>query len=86
MEKARGNSGTFSAHEIMQSRPDNVHMGSKTTSDSCDISDMIDKSGCAAPYYQLEECLGENDRNWTKCQQEVKALQVCNAALRNTKK
>lgn len=79
-------SGTFSVQQLLQSRPKNVHMGSKGSSDSCDISDMIDKSGCAQIYYALEECLGEHDRKWTKCQAEVKALQQCSAKAKETKK
>ena len=70
--------GLFSAEQIMKMRPENIHMGSKSSSDSCDISDMIDKSGCSLQYYKLEECLGENDRKWSLCQKEVKELQNCN--------
>lgn len=32
---------------------------------------------CAKFYLRLEECLGENDRDFAKCQQEVLALQEC---------
>lgn len=42
-----------------------------------DIEQMIDDSGCAEIYYQLENCLGEHDRKWQKCQVEVKNLQDC---------
>jgi hypothetical protein len=77
--------GIFSAIKIMESRPDNVHMGSKVVSDSCDISDMIDKSGCSRQYYALEECLGLYDRKWAKCQVEVKALQQCSATARENR-
>lgn len=42
-----------------------------------DISQMIDDSGCADIYYQLEDCLGEHDRKWQKCQTQVKQLQEC---------
>ena len=29
----------------------------------------------------LQECLGENDRDWRKCQKEVQALKECHAKL-----
>jgi hypothetical protein len=44
-----------------------------------DIQEMIDKSKCADIYHKLEECLGENDREWRKCQIEVKLLKDCNS-------
>ena len=39
---------------------------------------MIEKGGCSKQYYELEECLGEYDRNWSKCQEVVKTLRMCN--------
>jgi hypothetical protein len=42
-----------------------------------DISDMIEKSGCSKPYYDLENCLGENDRDFKKCQDAVSSLRIC---------
>jgi hypothetical protein len=51
--------------------PANMHMGSKTVSDTVDIEKMIEKSGCNDIYGVLEECLGEHDRDWRKCQVEV---------------
>lgn len=86
MEDNTGKSETFSVQQLLKARPSNVHMGSKGSSDSCDISDMIDKSGCAQEYYALEECLGEHDRRWAKCQVEVKALQQCSAKPKEVKK
>eukprot|EP00596_Hydrurales_sp_CCMP1899_P008209 CAMPEP_0119033402 /NCGR_PEP_ID=MMETSP1177-20130426/443_1 /TAXON_ID=2985 /ORGANISM="Ochromonas sp, Strain CCMP1899" /LENGTH=54 /DNA_ID=CAMNT_0006990123 /DNA_START=100 /DNA_END=261 /DNA_ORIENTATION=+ len=44
--------------------PTNMHMGSKTVSDTVDIEKMIEKSGCNDIYGVLEECLGEHDRDW----------------------
>jgi hypothetical protein len=32
---------------------------------------MIERSGCNDIYSALEECLGEHDRDWRKCQLEV---------------
>ena len=45
-----------------------------------DLDEMIEKSNCSAIYHQLEECLGEHNREWRKCQKEVKALKDCNVA------
>ncbi len=42
-----------------------------------DLSEMIEKSKCALSYHDLEECLGEYDRDWRKCQIHVKALRRC---------
>lgn len=81
MNETDENKPKFSLQQLLAARPSNLHKGSQGSSDSCDISDMIDKSGCAKEYYQLEECLGEHDRRWAKCQVEVHNLKVCNAAL-----
>lgn len=45
--------------------------------DSQDITSIINKSSCATEYYKLEECLAENNRNWTKCQEFVQLLKQC---------
>jgi hypothetical protein len=68
--------------QIMKMRPQNVHMGSKTPSPDggVDIGDLIDASPCSRQYYVLEECLGEHDRNWSKCQVQVRALRECSVA------
>lgn len=60
--------------EIMAKAPQNSHLGSKTIvhSGELDIGDMIEKSGCNDFYSNLEECLGENNRDWRKCQLEVR--------------
>jgi hypothetical protein len=42
-----------------------------------DLAEMIEKSKCSELYYRLEECLGEYNREWRKCQVEVKALKDC---------
>lgn len=42
-----------------------------------DISKMIEKSGCSVPYYKLEDCLGESDRDFRKCQEQLKELKSC---------
>jgi hypothetical protein len=62
-----------SLKDIMAKAPQNSHLGSKTIvhSGELDIGEMIEKSGCNDFYSSLEECLGENDRDWRKCQLEV---------------
>jgi ectoine hydroxylase-related dioxygenase (phytanoyl-CoA dioxygenase family) len=59
-----------------------MHKGADPSKYDVDIESMIDKSGCADVYYVLEECLGEHERDWTKCQKEVKALNACNRLQR----
>ena len=66
--------------KLLASRPENLHKGSSGSSD-VDIDDMIEKSGCSKTYYELEECLGEHDRDWTKCQREVVQLRTCDQAM-----
>jgi hypothetical protein len=63
--------------EIMKMRPQNVHLGSKTPTKGMEVGDLIDASPCSAQYNALEVCLGEQDRAWSRCQVEVKALREC---------
>lgn len=84
--------GIFDKNTLLAGRPAGLHKGSSSASGStdaasaarvteeADIDDMIEKSGCAETYFKLEECLGEHDRDWRQCQQEVKALQTCSKA------
>jgi hypothetical protein len=46
---------------------------------SLDVDEMIDNFACSRSYRNLEECLVQYDRNWSKCQEEVKLLQKCNS-------
>lgn len=50
--------------------------------DASDVEKMIDRTGCAREYRALEECRGENTRDWRKCQAEVRAIQKCVEAHR----
>ena len=50
-----------------------------------DIEDMIEKTGCSKQYYRLEECLGEHDRDWRKCQDSLKQLKICNEDMKKKK-
>lgn len=63
-----------------------LHAGSKSDFGAdLDIDDMIERMGCAKDYYKLEDCLGEFDRDWTKCQAQVKQLRLCNERLQQLK-
>lgn len=42
-----------------------------------DIEALIDQQGCGKIYEKVEECLGENNRDWRKCQTEVDAWKRC---------
>ena len=82
--------GIFDRDKLLAGRPEGLHKGSagqdqdgessgerERQTKEVDIESMIDRSGCGAPYYELEECLGEHDRDWKKCQKEVRDLQTC---------
>ncbi len=72
--------GVFDKNKILSGRPQGLHKGSNTTArqtEEVDIDGMIQKSGCALPYFKLEDCLGEHDRDWRKCQDQVIALRTC---------
>mmetsp|Transcript_10226 Transcript_10226/g.18461 ORF Transcript_10226/g.18461 Transcript_10226/m.18461 type:complete len:83 (-) Transcript_10226:152-400(-) len=43
------------------------------------IDPLVDQQGCGKVYAALEVCLGDNDRDWRKCQAEVQALRDCYA-------
>lgn len=63
-----------------------LHAGSKSDFGAdIDIDDMIERMGCSKDYYKLEDCLGEYDRDWTKCQAQVKQLRLCNDRLQKLK-
>ena len=85
--------GIFDAKKLVAGRPDNLHKGSASSSparerqtDEPDIDGMIERSGCAASYFALEECLGDNDRDWKKCQYEVHALKKCSLSKSEEKR
>lgn len=56
-----------------------VRGGCDRTAD--DDDGLINQQGCGKLYLQLEECLGEHDRDWRKCQAEVKAWKSCYVAF-----
>jgi len=41
------------------------------------IEAVIEDSGCGALYELLEECLGENDRDWRKCKENLDNFREC---------
>ena len=45
--------------------------------DDSEIEVMINKSKCAKQYLLLEQCLGDNNRNFAKCQEQIKLLKLC---------
>lgn len=42
-----------------------------------DVDEMIATNPCHQVYFILENCIAENDRDWRKCQVEVKQLKAC---------
>ncbi|DBA92910.1 TPA: hypothetical protein ACH3X2_003265 [Trebouxia sp. C0005] len=44
------------------------HKRVTTSVDDDDIDPQVDQQGCGKVYSQLEECLGENNRDWRLCQ------------------
>ncbi len=47
---------------------------------SMDVEQAIARTlgSCTTIYYELEDCLAHNDRDWRKCQDIVKKLKICN--------
>jgi len=67
---------------ILLRKPSDLHKGAagaRASVKEVDIDEIIERSGCAKQYYLLEDCLGVSDRNWSKCQEQVKALKHCNS-------
>ena len=56
-----------------------LHAGSKSGFGAdLDVEELIERNQCHAEYYKLEDCLADYDRDWTKCQEQVKQLKQCN--------
>jgi hypothetical protein len=49
----------------------------KQDDDDSEVEVMINKSKCVKQYLFLEQCLGENNRNFAKCQEPIKLLKQC---------
>ena len=54
------------------------HVALKDRQDPPDLSRMIENFGCTAEFEELENCLAEHDRSWSKCRAQVKSLAQCN--------
>ena len=56
-----------------------LHAGSKSDfGEDLDVEELIERNRCHEDYYKLEDCLAEYDRDWRKCQEQVKQLKLCN--------
>lgn len=42
-----------------------------------DLDAQIKRSGCATDFEIMETCLGEFDRDWRQCQEQVKVFKLC---------
>lgn len=86
MSANNSNTNTSAATAFVPAVVPGLHAGSQSDFGAdIDIDDMIEKMGCAKDYYKLEDCLGEYDRDWTKCQAQVKQLKLCNDRLQKLK-
>eukprot|EP00920_Eleutheroschizon_duboscqi_P016596 GHVT01039366.1.p1 GENE.GHVT01039366.1~~GHVT01039366.1.p1 ORF type:complete len:163 (+),score=32.55 GHVT01039366.1:146-634(+) len=47
-----------------------------------DVDDKIDSTGCKCEYSLLEDCLFDHDKDWRKCQQELRVFRDCCAKER----
>ena len=41
---------------------------------------LIERSGCAEAFFAVELCMGERDRAWSACQEQVRRLRQCRDA------
>lgn len=64
---------TTHRHHIMHRSGSN----NKQDDDDSEIEVMINKSKCVKQYLFLEQCLGDNNRNFAKCQEQIKLLKQC---------
>ena len=42
---------------------------------------LIERSGCAESFFAVELCMGERDRAWSACQEQVRRLRQCRDAV-----
>ncbi|PHJ22183.1 ankyrin repeat domain containing protein [Cystoisospora suis] len=42
-----------------------------------DVDDKVERTGCAAPYQRLVDCLGLHDRDWRMCRGELQEFRRC---------
>lgn len=46
---------------------------------------MLEQSGCVKQHHALQDCFYDNDRDWRKCQGEMKAFKECMARQQKRK-
>ncbi|KAE9004424.1 hypothetical protein PR003_g17508 [Phytophthora rubi] len=64
-----------------------LHAGSKSDfGEDLDVDELIERNRCHEDYYKLEDCLADFDRDWTKCQAQVKTLKQCNDRVNQLRK
>lgn len=68
----------------LSQKPGNLHQRLTNPGDE-EVDPLLEQTGCVASYTKLEACLGENDRDWTKCQKQVQALKDCSTRQQQVK-
>lgn len=64
-----------------------LHAGSQSDfGEDLDVDELIERNRCHKDYYKLEDCLADADRDWRKCQSEVRALKACNDRVNELRK
>lgn len=53
------------------------HQGSKLSESTIEVDTLIEKSKCSSEYYDLENCLVDNERNFKVCQEFVRKFKTC---------
>ncbi|TDH67742.1 hypothetical protein CCR75_008201 [Bremia lactucae] len=67
--------------------PKEIHAGSKSDfGEELDVEKIIKRNRCHREYYNLEDCLADFNRDWRKCQDEVKKLKQCNNFVNRLRK
>ncbi|GBG32999.1 Cytochrome c oxidase assembly factor 4-like, mitochondrial [Hondaea fermentalgiana] len=49
-----------------------------------DTDEQVERAGCAQQYEDLQLCMADNDRDWAKCQEKVKAWKDCFNGAKNS--
>lgn len=64
-----------------------LHGGSKSNfGEDLDLDELIERNHCHEDYYKVENCLADFNRDWRKCQEQVKKLKQCNDRLNQLRK
>ena len=53
------------------------HTSTGDPSPGVDVQTAVAASGCQQPLENLEDCIGTHDRDWRRCQREVRELKMC---------